>query len=102
MVCVCAGGLPVAGDRVTRCVCVQGVWQGVLTGAGCLSRALGPVFVAAVYARHGPVATFGSTAALTLAALAALRAVYGRLRPAPLAARPAAEHELRAFAQDET
>uniref|UniRef100_A0A2H1VS74 SFRICE_009837 n=1 Tax=Spodoptera frugiperda TaxID=7108 RepID=A0A2H1VS74_SPOFR len=26
----------------------QGVWQGVLTGAGCLSRALGPVFVAAV------------------------------------------------------
>ncbi|XP_050563426.1 major facilitator superfamily domain-containing protein 8 [Spodoptera frugiperda] len=80
----------------------QGVWQGVLTGAGCLSRALGPVFVAAVYARHGPVATFGSTAALTLAALAALRAVYGRLRPAPLAARPAAEHELRAFAQDET
>uniref|UniRef100_A0A2A4K6B2 Major facilitator superfamily (MFS) profile domain-containing protein n=1 Tax=Heliothis virescens TaxID=7102 RepID=A0A2A4K6B2_HELVI len=44
----------------------QGVWQGVLTGAGCLSRALGPVFVSAVYARRGPVATFGSTAALTL------------------------------------
>ena len=59
----------------------QGVWMGVLTGAGCASRALGPVFVAAVYARRGPDATFASTAALTLAALVALRLVYSRLRP---------------------
>ncbi|CAH0682898.1 unnamed protein product [Spodoptera exigua] len=80
---------------------VQGVWQGVLTGAGCLSRALGPVFVAAVYARHGPVATFGSTAALTLAALAALRAVSGRLQ-APAARAPPPAHELRALARDDT
>ncbi|CAH2084343.1 unnamed protein product [Euphydryas editha] len=61
----------------------QGVWMGVLTGAGCVSRALGPVFVSAVYARRGPDATFASTAALTFAALAALRLVYARLRPAP-------------------
>ncbi|CAH0399951.1 unnamed protein product [Chilo suppressalis] len=61
----------------------QGVWMGVLTGAGCVSRALGPVFVAAVYARRGPDATFGITAALTFAALAALRCVYKRLRPPP-------------------
>ena len=74
--------------------CVQGVWMGVLTGAGCLSRALGPVFVSAVYARRGPVATFGSTAALTLAALAALRVVYSRLRPPPLEGR-GPPHELR-------
>ncbi|CAH0586745.1 unnamed protein product [Chrysodeixis includens] len=73
----------------------QGVWQGVLTGAGCLARALGPLFVAAVYARRGPAATFGSTAALTLAALLALRLVYARLRPPPLAAPAAAPHELR-------
>lgn len=59
--------------------------MGILTGAGCLSRALGPIFVSTVYARRGPDATFGSTAGLTLAALAALRLVYSRLRPAPLA-----------------
>lgn len=58
--------------------------MGVLTGAGCLSRALGPVFVATVYARRGPAATFGSTAALTFGALLALRVVYSRLvAPAP-------------------
>ncbi|XP_013141668.1 PREDICTED: major facilitator superfamily domain-containing protein 8 [Papilio polytes] len=61
----------------------QGVWMGVLTGAGCLSRALGPVFVAGVYARRGPAAAFSATAALTLLALLALRAVYPRLRAAP-------------------
>lgn len=74
----------------------QGVWMGVLTGAGCVSRALGPVFVSAVYARRGPDATFASTAALTFAALAALRLVYARLRPpAPAAAPAPAARELR-------
>ncbi|CAH2047605.1 unnamed protein product, partial [Iphiclides podalirius] len=75
----------------------QGVWMGVLTGAGCLSRALGPVFVAGVYARLGPAAAFSATGALTLAALLALRAVYPRLllpaappRPAPAEMRPLA------------
>ncbi|KAJ2951313.1 hypothetical protein O0L34_g5715 [Tuta absoluta] len=59
----------------------QGVWMGLLTGAGCLSRALGPVFVSMVYARSGPDATFGSTAGLTIAALLGLRLVYNRLKP---------------------
>ncbi|XP_053604461.1 major facilitator superfamily domain-containing protein 8 [Plodia interpunctella] len=75
----------------------QGVWMGVLTGAGCVSRALGPVFVSAVYARRGPAATFGSTAGLTFAALLALRVVYSRLQPPPLA--PAAV-ELRPLQLD--
>lgn len=74
--------------------------MGVLTGAGCLSRALGPVFVSAVYARRGPDATFGSTAALTLAALAALRLLYGRLRAPPLPAPAHAPHELRPLKED--
>ncbi|XP_041979710.1 major facilitator superfamily domain-containing protein 8 [Aricia agestis] len=69
----------------------QGVWQGVLTGAGCGSRALGPVFVSGVYARFGPDATFASTAALTLAALLALRLVYARLRPPAPSAPPPTE-----------
>lgn len=67
--------------------------MGLLTGAGCVSRALGPVFVAAVYARRGPAAAFASTAALTLAALLVLRALYSRLRPpavAPSTAPPTA------------
>ncbi|XP_050348286.1 major facilitator superfamily domain-containing protein 8 [Nymphalis io] len=72
----------------------QGVWMGVLTGAGCVSRALGPVFVSAVYARRGPDATFASTAALTFAALAALRLVYARLRPPPPAPEPDPPREL--------
>ncbi|KAJ0183569.1 hypothetical protein K1T71_001545 [Dendrolimus kikuchii] len=67
----------------------QGVWMGVLTGAGCLSRALGPVFVATVYARRGPAATFAATAALTFGALLALRLVYARLAP-PAPRHPAA------------
>lgn len=58
--------------------------MGILTGAGCLSRVLGPVFVSMVYARLGPDATFGSTAGLTLAALLLLRLVYNRLRPPDL------------------
>lgn len=68
-------------ERLLHMFCAQGVWQGLLTGAGCLARALGPLFVAAVYARRGPDATFGITAGLTLAALMALRLVYARLRP---------------------
>lgn len=84
--------------RIPAVVCVfQGVWMGVLTGAGCVSRALGPVFVSAVYARRGPAATFGSTAGLTFAALLALRVVYSRLQPPPLA--PAAV-ELRPLQLD--
>lgn len=81
--------------------CVQGVWQGLMTGAGCLARALGPLFVAAVYARRGPDATFGSTAGLTLAALLGLRLVYGRLRPpdAPVSPAPAAR-ELQPLGTD--
>ncbi|KAM3955688.1 CLN7/MFS domain-containing 8 [Aphomia sociella] len=84
----------------------QGVWMGVLTGAGCVSRALGPVFVSAVYARRGPDATFGSTAALTFAALCALRLVYARLQPPPAPAAPAPapathrQHELSKLRDD--
>ncbi|VVC91066.1 unnamed protein product [Leptidea sinapis] len=55
----------------------QGVWMGVLTGAGCVSRALGPVFVASVYARRGPAPTFVATATLTFAALGFKRSLQG-------------------------
>ncbi|KAI8422029.1 hypothetical protein MSG28_009930 [Choristoneura fumiferana] len=66
----------------------QGVWMGVLTGAGCVARALGPACVALLYARRGPDAAFGVTAALTFGTLLVLRALYPRLQPPALPAAP--------------
>ncbi|XP_037969233.2 major facilitator superfamily domain-containing protein 8 [Plutella xylostella] len=78
----------------------QGVWQGILTGAGCVSRALGPIFVSLVYARRGPAAAFGSTAAITFTTLIALRLLYSRLRPPPLTApTPPEPQELQPLAR---
>lgn len=31
----------------------QGIWQGLLTASGCLSRIFGPIFVSVLYARYG-------------------------------------------------
>lgn len=39
----------------------QGVWMGLMTGAGCLSRVMGPVFVGYIYTRMGTNVTFGVT-----------------------------------------
>lgn len=35
--------------------------MGLMTGSGCLSRVLGPVFVGIIYTRYGTVWTFGLT-----------------------------------------
>ncbi|BES93935.1 Major Facilitator Superfamily [Nesidiocoris tenuis] len=40
----------------------QGVWMGLITGSGCLSRVCGPVFVVYIYTRLGTIWTFGTTA----------------------------------------
>uniref|UniRef100_A0A1A9W744 Major facilitator superfamily (MFS) profile domain-containing protein n=1 Tax=Glossina brevipalpis TaxID=37001 RepID=A0A1A9W744_9MUSC len=39
----------------------QGVWMGLMTGSGCLSRVMGPVFVGSIYTRLGTIWTFGFT-----------------------------------------
>lgn len=39
----------------------QGVWMGLMTGSGCFSRVLGPVFVGVIYTRYGTNWTFGFT-----------------------------------------
>lgn len=39
----------------------QGVWMGFMTGSGCLSRVMGPVFVGYIYTRLGTYWTFGFT-----------------------------------------
>lgn len=47
----------------------QGVWMGLLTGAGCLSRVLGPVCVTHIYEEYGTIWTFGITTAMMVATL---------------------------------
>ncbi|XP_054271541.1 major facilitator superfamily domain-containing protein 8-like [Macrosteles quadrilineatus] len=60
----------------------QGVWMGLMTGSGCLSRVLGPVFVSYVYTRYGTVWTFVLTTATMLAALLWLQWLSGRINHA--------------------
>ncbi|KAH8270167.1 hypothetical protein KR018_005096 [Drosophila ironensis] len=47
----------------------QGVWMGWMTGSGCLSRVLGPVFVGSIYTRLGTNWTFGVTAVMMLVSM---------------------------------
>ncbi|EDW93740.1 major facilitator superfamily domain-containing protein 8 [Drosophila yakuba] len=47
----------------------QGVWMGWMTGSGCLSRVLGPVFVGSIYTRLGTFWTFGVTSAMMLVSM---------------------------------
>lgn len=47
----------------------QGVWMGLITGAGCLSRILGPVCVGYIYTRHGTYPTFGITTVMMIVAM---------------------------------
>lgn len=42
----------------------QGVWMGLMTGSGCLSRVMGPVFVGSIYTRLGTYWTFGFTSVM--------------------------------------
>lgn len=44
----------------------QGLWVGLLTSAGCLSRVLGPVGVGYIYTNYGTYPTFSTTAGLML------------------------------------
>ncbi|XP_014250950.1 major facilitator superfamily domain-containing protein 8 isoform X2 [Cimex lectularius] len=47
----------------------QGVWMGLITGFGCLSRVVGPVFVVYIYTNLGTVWTFGLISALMVFSL---------------------------------
>lgn len=75
--------------------------MGVLTGAGCLSRVLGPAAVSLLYARRGPALTFSLTAALVAVAALALWLASPRLAPPVPASSPApADVELRPLSAD--
>lgn len=57
----------------------QGVWMGLLTGAGCASRVLGPVFVSFIYTRLGTYYTFGITGVMLIISMLWLQLVNKRL-----------------------
>lgn len=59
----------------------QGVWMGLMTGAGCASRVLGPVFVGLIYTRLGTYYTFGITGVMLLISMLWLQCVSERLIP---------------------
>lgn len=47
----------------------QGVWMGLMTGSGCLSRVLGPVAVTYIYTEFGTTWTFGMTTVMMVVAM---------------------------------
>jgi ceroid-lipofuscinosis MFS transporter 7 len=47
----------------------QGVWMGLMTGSGCLSRVMGPVFVTYIYEEFGTIWTFGLTTVMMISCL---------------------------------
>lgn len=59
----------------------QGVWMGLMTGAGCGSRVLGPIFVGLIYTRWGTYHTFIITGAMLLISMVWLLFVNKRLIP---------------------
>uniref|UniRef100_A0A7G3AV39 Putative transporter/transmembrane protein n=2 Tax=Lutzomyia longipalpis TaxID=7200 RepID=A0A7G3AV39_LUTLO len=62
----------------------QGTWMGLMTGSGCLSRVLGPVFVGYIYTRLGTYWTFGVTTVMMAVAMIWLWLFSNRLVPPEL------------------
>ena len=65
----------------------QGVWMGFMTGAGCASRVLGPVFVSVIYTRFGTYHTFGITGLTLLVSMLWLQLADKRLIPLKIASK---------------
>ncbi|XP_053680404.1 major facilitator superfamily domain-containing protein 8-like [Anopheles nili] len=59
----------------------QGTWMGIMTGSGCLSRALGPVFLSTIYTKYGLYWTFGTTAVMMAVTMLWLWQMRERLVP---------------------
>lgn len=56
--------------------------MGLMTGSGCLSRVLGPVFVTYVYTHLGTIWTFGITTVMMLIPMLWLQLFLGRITEA--------------------
>ncbi|XP_019868168.2 major facilitator superfamily domain-containing protein 8 [Aethina tumida] len=59
----------------------QGVWMGLMTGSGCLSRVMGPVFVTFIYEEYGTVWTFSLTTVMMAVCLLWLLLFANKLLP---------------------
>lgn len=59
----------------------QGVWMGMLTGAGCASRVLGPIFVGHIYTEWGTYHTFILTGITLIIGMVWIMCVDKRLLP---------------------
>lgn len=55
--------------------------MGLMTGSGCLSRVLGPVFVSYIYTELGTIWTFGMTTVMMALSMVWLFIVLDRLVP---------------------
>lgn len=64
--------------------------MGLMTGSGCLSRVMGPVFVGYIYTRLGTIWTFGFTTVMMAVSMIWLWIVRDRLIP-PDFEKPAVE-----------
>lgn len=59
----------------------QGVMMGVLTAAGSLARAIGPMGVGFLYQHYGPLVTFSSMVGLQAATIVFILVTFSRLIP---------------------
>lgn len=60
----------------------QGVWMGLITGSGCFSRVIGPIFVVYIYTHYGTIWTFSSTAVMMAVSMIWLHIFSRRLERA--------------------
>ncbi|XP_049298806.1 major facilitator superfamily domain-containing protein 8-like isoform X1 [Anopheles funestus] len=79
----------------------QGTWMGIMTGSGCLSRALGPVFLSTIYTKYGLYWTFGSTAVMMAGTMLWLWQMRQRLVPIPYDASCKGEELVAVIAKQE-
>lgn len=61
--------------------------MGFMTGSGCLSRVMGPVFVTYIYEEYGTIWTFGLTTVMMAVCLVWLLCFQKYLNPTELKAR---------------
>ncbi|CAL4211548.1 unnamed protein product, partial [Meganyctiphanes norvegica] len=59
----------------------QGIWFGVLTGMGSLSRIIGPIFVSAIYTNLGTIVTFSTLTGIMVFSLIVLLIFHKHMEP---------------------
>nr|CAI5855689.1 unnamed protein product [Callosobruchus analis] len=76
-----------------------GVWMGLITGSGCLSRVMGPIFVTYIYEEYGTYWTFGTTTSIMALCTIWLLVFQKQLQPVEPKAPDEEDKELRDVTQ---